>query len=91
MKRIVAALAALALSTACLAGGDHTKPKPQPAPQPAPAKAHDSNDLGPILLLSAAIIGVVIYHQKSEKDEKKVTIAPTPDGKGATASLEYRF
>lgn len=90
MKRLIAALVIAMFASASIAG-DHGKPKPQPTPAPTPAPAKDSNDFLPIALLAAALVGVVVYQQKRERDEKRVALQPTPDGKGLQAAVEYRF
>lgn len=103
MKRIVATIFAVALAAPAFAGGSHHKQPPPPAPTPppvvvpppaptpAPQKSGGGDSLLLPVLIAAGIATIVIYSKVNEKSERRVSLQPTPDGKGATASVEFRF
>lgn len=86
MKATVAVMLALALSAPAY-GSDFKKyPKPEPKPEQQAPQGKDRNYL-PLFLLVAG--GLTIYAVTTQKDEKKVTIAPIKDG--VVANMEWRF
>lgn len=88
MKRLLAIL--LVFPFLALA---HDKPKPEPKPAPKPVVVEHNHNEGWVVAaaVAAGLVGVVIYNQKTEKEEKKVSLQPTSDGHGASANLEWRF
>ena len=76
----------LCLPLTALADGGH-KPKPKEEP---PKTQSSNNDALVIALAAASVVGIVIYVD-GERKRKKVSVAPTQDMRGATASVEWRF
>ena len=84
MKLLSALL--LCLPLVALADGRHKPPKQE---EPPKAK-HSNSDTLVIALAAASVVGLVIYVD-GERKRKKVSVAPTQDMRGATASMEWRF
>jgi len=81
------ALAILFLVPSLALADVHNKPKPPPIKSPAPSGDNTSGLAA--VAIAAGIVGFAVW--ESNERNKKVTLAPTTDGKGATASVQWRF
>ena len=94
------ALACLFLVPSLVLADGHNRPTPPPVPKPAPPpvtqptaappsySSGDSAGLA-VAVFAAGVVGMAIYESRDKK--QKVTLAPSSDGKGATANVELRF
>jgi hypothetical protein len=83
-KKMIAAV--LLLAPLAALGHD----KPNQTPQVVEKTRTDRDGWIVAGILAAGLVGAVIWCNTREKEEKKVAVVPTEDGKGAKVSFEWR-